>query len=43
LPFPLEMPVEEAMHGNDERLPVAAFGFGIRFVTGIAEALAVGR
>lgn len=40
LPFPLEMPVEEAMHGNDERLPLAAFGFGIRFVTGIAEALA---
>jgi acetylornithine deacetylase/succinyl-diaminopimelate desuccinylase-like protein len=43
LPFPLEMPVEEAMHGNDERLPIAAFGFGIRFVTGIAEALAAGR
>jgi len=43
LPFPLEMPVEEAMHGNDERLPVGAFAFGIRFVTGIAEALAAGR
>lgn len=43
LPFPLEMPVEEAMHGNDERLPIAAFGFGIRFVTGIAEALATGQ
>ena len=43
LPFPLEMPVEEAMHGNDERLPLVAFGFGIRFVTGIAEALATGR
>lgn len=42
LPFPLEMPVEEAMHGNDERLPVAAFGFGIRFVTGIAVGLGIG-
>ena len=41
LPFPLEMPVEEAMHGNDERLPLEAFRFGIRFVTGIAEALAL--
>ena len=41
LPFPLEMPDEEKMHGNDERLPLAAFGFGIRFVTGIAEALAL--
>jgi acetylornithine deacetylase/succinyl-diaminopimelate desuccinylase-like protein len=40
LPFPLEMPDEERMHGNDERLPIAAFAFGIRFVTGIAEALA---
>lgn len=41
LPFPLEMPDEERMHGNDERLPLAAFGFGIRFVTGIAEQLAL--
>lgn len=41
LPFPLEMPDEERMHGNDERLPLAAFQFGIRFVTGIAEALAL--
>jgi acetylornithine deacetylase/succinyl-diaminopimelate desuccinylase-like protein len=39
LPFPLEMPDEERMHGNDERLPIAAFGFGIRFVTGIVEQL----
>ncbi len=43
LPFPLEMPDEERMHGNDERLPLSAFQFGIRFVTGIAEGLAVGR
>ncbi len=41
LPFPLEMPDEERMHGNDERLPLTAFAFGIRFVTGIAEALAL--
>ncbi len=41
LPFPLEMPDEERMHGNDERLPLSAFGFGIRFVTGIAEQLAL--
>ena len=41
LPFPLAMPDEERMHGNDERLPLTAFGFGIRFVTGIAEALAL--
>ncbi len=41
LPFPLEMPDEERMHGNDERLPLDAFAFGIRFVTGIAEALAL--
>jgi len=41
LPFPLEMPDEERMHGNDERLPLAAFLFGIRFVTGIAESLAL--
>lgn len=40
LPFPLEMPDEERMHGNDERLPLEAFTFGIRFVTGIIEALA---
>ena len=39
LPFPLEMPDEERMHGNDERLPIPAFGFGIRFVTGIVEQL----
>lgn len=39
LPFPLEMPDEERMHGNDERLPIEAFSFGIRFVTGIIEAL----
>ncbi|MHB1299021.1 MAG: M20/M25/M40 family metallo-hydrolase, partial [Gemmatimonadaceae bacterium] len=39
LPFPLEMPDEERMHGNDERLPITAFTFGIRFVTGIIEAL----
>jgi acetylornithine deacetylase/succinyl-diaminopimelate desuccinylase-like protein len=39
LPFPLGMPDEERMHGNDERLPLEAFAFGIRFVTGIAEAL----
>ena len=39
LPFPLEMPDEERMHGNDERLPIEAFAFGIRFVTGIIEAL----
>ncbi len=41
LPFPLEMPDEERMHGNDERLPLTAFLFGIRFVVGIAEALAL--
>ena len=41
LPFPLEMPDEERMHGNDERLPLTAFLFGIRFVIGIAEALAL--
>lgn len=41
LPFPLGMPDEERMHGNDERLPLSAFLFGIRFVTGIAEALAL--
>lgn len=41
LPFPLEMPDEERMHGNDERLPLSAFAFGIRFVTGIAEQLAL--
>ncbi|MFN0097569.1 MAG: M20/M25/M40 family metallo-hydrolase [Gemmatimonadaceae bacterium] len=41
LPFPLEMSDEERMHGNDERLPMSAFGFGIRFVTGIAEQLAL--
>ncbi|MDH5234420.1 MAG: M20/M25/M40 family metallo-hydrolase [Gemmatimonadota bacterium] len=41
LPFPLEMPDEERMHGNDERLPLTAFLFGIRFVTGIAEELAL--
>lgn len=41
LPFPLAMPDEERMHGNDERLPLTAFAFGIRFVTGIAEALAL--
>lgn len=40
LPFPLAMGDEERMHGNDERLPLDAFLFGIRFVTGIAEALA---
>jgi acetylornithine deacetylase/succinyl-diaminopimelate desuccinylase-like protein len=39
LPFPLAMPDEERMHGNDERLPIEAFTFGIRFVTGIIEAL----
>ena len=39
LPFPLEMPDEERMHGNDERLPITAFTFGIRFVTGIIETL----
>ena len=41
LPFPLAMTDEERMHGNDERLPLAAFSFGIRFVTGIAEFLAL--
>ncbi len=39
LPFPLEMPDEERMHGNDERLPLDAFAFGIGFVTGIVQAL----
>ena len=32
LPFPLEMPVEEAMHGNDERVSVENLGFGVRFL-----------
>jgi len=41
LPFPLVMSDEERMHGNDERLPLSAFRFGIQFVTGIAEQLAV--
>ena len=32
LPFPLEMPDEERMHGNDERVPVTALLFGVKVI-----------
>lgn len=33
LPFPLDDDDESRMHGADERLPLSAFDFGVRFLT----------
>jgi len=32
LPFPMEQPDEERMHGHDERVPVASLHFGTRLI-----------
>ena len=32
LPFPMEQPDEERMHGHDERVPVASLHFGMRLI-----------
>jgi acetylornithine deacetylase/succinyl-diaminopimelate desuccinylase-like protein len=37
LPFPLEPADEQRMHGADERVPLAALDFGVRFVHGALE------
>jgi acetylornithine deacetylase/succinyl-diaminopimelate desuccinylase-like protein len=34
LPFPLTQEDEDRMHGNDERVPVSALGFGTRLIYG---------
>jgi acetylornithine deacetylase/succinyl-diaminopimelate desuccinylase-like protein len=34
LPFPLAQEDEDRMHGNDERVPVSAMGFGTRLIYG---------
>jgi len=36
LPFPMRQDDEDRMHGNNERIPLEAFGWGIRFVYEIA-------
>ena len=32
LPFPMEQPDEERMHGHDERVPVESLHFGTRLM-----------
>jgi acetylornithine deacetylase/succinyl-diaminopimelate desuccinylase-like protein len=32
LPFPMEQPDEERMHGHDERVPVKSLHFGTRLI-----------
>jgi carboxypeptidase PM20D1 len=32
LPFPMEQPDEERMHGHDERIPLASLHFGTRLI-----------
>jgi acetylornithine deacetylase/succinyl-diaminopimelate desuccinylase-like protein len=34
LPFPMNQDDEDRMHGNDERVPVSAMGFGTRLIYG---------
>ncbi|MFL5585705.1 MAG: hypothetical protein ACJ78K_12655, partial [Gemmatimonadaceae bacterium] len=40
LPFPMSQSDEQRMHGNDERIPLDSFLFGIRLIFGAIERIA---
>jgi acetylornithine deacetylase/succinyl-diaminopimelate desuccinylase-like protein len=41
LPFPMEQPDEERMHGHDERVPVDSLHFGVRLIYESIHSIAV--